>query len=169
MDITSKVHEQRDPVAAEALATAKLIPVYQSAGLDVPTSYPIQTADVLRLFTALDYRCDGDFVLSLCNAGTLSVPMVNGRREWSALDIWALWAQLEGRRRWKPTQRHVHKMSALERMQLLAEQAGEAGISDLDKFDIETLVMLLEDAESRDVRHALRVALMAKLRSEGNL
>lgn len=167
MDTTQHVHEQTDPQQAEQLAQTKLSQACDAAGLNL--SFPAETSDVLEFFTALDYRINGDFVFGLLENKTLLVPMVGGKRQWDALSVWALWGQLEGRRRWKPTSRHIHKMSALERMQLLSEQGEGQGLHDLDSFDVEQLVFLLEDAESRDARHCLRIALLSKLRQEGSL
>lgn len=149
----------------EAELRERLEQQFQHVGMSEP-KWPLETGTVLQFVDKSGYRADGDFVLGLVNAGTVEVPLMGGYRKWDAVAVYCLLMQLEGRRRWKLHQNHIHKMSAVERLQLEAEAEGhDHPFTDLDKFDVETLLHLMADQETFAARHALRIAVQAKLRA----
>ncbi len=156
-------------VNAELIAAERIALMHESAGLEAPDSFPMNTAQVLRLFQSLDFHVDGDFIIGLCETGILQVKSYKGHRQWNPLACFELSMVLDSRRRWKPTNRHLHKMTALERQSALMEQQGDEFITDLDQYDVEQLVLMLEQMENQDVRHVLRIALISKLRQAGAL
>lgn len=152
------------PATAEDRSRAALAPYWGYLGADEP-DYPLSTSDVLDFTARLDYDCDGDFLLGLADAGTIPVERVGGRLAWSACCVHLLLAQLEGRRRWRLSPLHQHKFTALERAEIEARAAGEpTSFADLGKHDLESLLIFLTDADHWETRHAVWLAIRAKLR-----
>ena len=159
--------KQLDPQSYDEQLCSELAAVFESAGLPAPDSFPISTGDVVRLLDKLDYDCPGDDLLQWVAAGTIVVPIIGGHRSWGPRQVQAAILQCEARRRWRLSARHYHKMTSCEVAIAEAKLAGcKTPIRDLDGFDIESLLLLLESSDDRSVRHVLRLSLQQKLKED---
>ncbi|MGE0376018.1 MAG: hypothetical protein AB7I48_20945 [Planctomycetaceae bacterium] len=159
-----------DIAALEEQAAAHLESLWTRAGLAIPEAYPVAMRTVVELMQASGYRVDPDFVCALVAQGRLRIETSDDQHEWSAANVCCLIMECDARRRWLLHPDHLAKLTALEVRQLEAEAAGlETCFSDTQTVDTEAMLLLLETADRQDVRHTIRVALMARLRAQGAL
>ncbi len=154
----------------EPFAAAKRERFWTNAGLKLPL-YPVGSDAVLAMVDGNGYVCDRGLLLELLDNGTIPVVRESDAPRWSALNCFHLLCQLEGRRRWKPfSTMHRFKFNAAELAQLDAEAVGRATcFDDLEQFDVESLLIFMQDANDQSVRETLRVAVIAKLKQAGAL
>ena len=156
---------QLDPVERDRLTSEHLDELL--ASLDFPgMSWPAETGAVVEMAQRLGYRTDADDVLHLLSLGTPVVDLVGGKRHWRPYNAATLVSVLELRRRWTLHPHHAHKLSNLERLQAEFDAAGRgSAITDLEKFDVEQLLLIMEGCEMTPVRHAARLAIQQKLKN----
>jgi hypothetical protein len=154
-----------DPELLERTARQRFDEIAAAAGLTTP-DWPIGTQAVCDILRATEYRCDVADLLGMLDRQEIDVPRVGGRLTWTASCVAVAMGLLESLRRWQwPSRRHGWKFTVPERMAAEA-RAADAGcpFDDLDDWTVEQLLHLLEQVESREVRHAIRVACEWKLR-----
>lgn len=138
--------------------------------LGAEPEYPVPTSRVLELLTAVEYAIDNDLVLKAITDGWFMPPQrENSRYAWTATDIAALAAALEGRRLWRPfSQIHGHKRTHVEKLQELLNERGEQTFADLGKFDFAGLLgLLVKVSHDPGAVQVLALAIKTKLESKG--
>ena len=152
----------------EAQAQERLAEWWRRA--DRPPFYPASTDDVVELMRALEYEATVKTVVEFIDKGYIPPPVErDGRLKWAAADITAFAVALEFRRRWqKFSPIHNPKKSSSQRGREIAESQGiAAGVfHDLDRFTEEDLLLLMVEADDRNIREAFMTALQCK--REGN-
>ena len=96
------------------------------------------------------------------------VAIAAGRRMWSATNIACLATFLECRRAWMPgSELHRAKKSPYELELERFRVTGEAHelFNDLERYDLRALLLMLTEADNRQQREALFVAVQIKLDS----
>ena len=139
---------------------------FLSRKFGIEADYPTSTANVIKLLTNAEYLVDVAAINDLMARERIIPPKMRaGRREWLAMDVVELLAQLEHDRRWMPlSPKHHHKLTRWELHRQLAA-AGQAPpvFTDIEKFSIEELLRLMIEAEQREVREMLWTAINIKL------
>ena len=137
--------------------------------IGVEESYPTDDATAVRLVQSVDYVIDLESLVRFCDVGAIEgVAISQGKRLWSARDIVRLACFLECRRAWKPgSELHQAKKTAAQlAFENLAQSAEEFRLfNDLDRFDLRALLLMLTEAENRQQREILFVAVQIKLSS----
>lgn len=152
-----------DPQYLEETAALHLAEAWKAAGLVVPHKYPIPQAAVITFMEALGYAVDDRYIDLLCGLGRCGGHQPKVIRQWTALNIHWLRIELEVRRRWRLHPNHLLKMSAAE-LRKLEDPNGQrdACFRDLRQFDHDQLLLLMERAETMELRRYLRLAIQSK-------
>jgi hypothetical protein len=134
---------------------------------DVLPCYPVSDENVVNLLRAAEYAADVDVLDRYERLNYVGgVPRRNEVRRWRASDIVSLMAALEIRRQWRPDSTlHFSKFHPFEIRQWQAEAAGaETAFDDLDHHTVEDLLIAVVNADRVEVRQAIRIALVCKLK-----
>ncbi len=130
---------------------------------------PANDETAVALVRSVDYDLDVERLARFCDVGAFdAVHADRNGRQWFARDIARLGLFLESRRQWQPhSVLHDCKKTPLE---IAFENAREAGSThdlfpDLDVFDLRSLLLMMAEADNRQMREILRVAIQTKLAS----
>lgn len=162
--MASTIGNSRLQVSEKAAAEA-VAPFWQNAGLQ--PSYPASTATVVKLMADAEYEVTADTVAEFLRKGYLDgVPTHNGQHKWRASDIAAFATGLETRRRWRwDSTMHAAKWCSFEIQLHMARTAGfDHPFDDLDKSTVEDLLLLMVEADQKELRQGIRLLLSLKLR-----
>ena len=136
---------------------------------DRQPSYPCDDGEAVELCRAVEYVIDPESFVRFWNVGAFDgVAISEGRRNWSATDIVRLATFLESRRDWQPeSELHRAKKTSYELALENYRRTGKAHelFHDLETFDLRALLLLMTEADSRQMREALFVAVQIKLES----
>ena len=136
---------------------------------DRQPSYPCDDGDAVELCRAVEYVIDPESFVRFWNVGAFDgVAISEGRRNWSAADIVRLACFLECRRAWQPgSELHRAKKTPYEIALENFRATGEAHefFTDLETYDLRALLLMLVEADNRQMREALKVAIEIKLES----
>lgn len=147
---------------------ARIRPLFQAA--DVHLAFPSTSAIVCEVLRAGGgYDVTAEKLDSWAAAELLGKIRNRGSGfEWSPENILAAVIHCETWRRWLPLdRRHLAKMTAIEMAEQQARANGGTAFSDLEKFDVQSLAIMLERLPEPEIRHAVRVGLMSKLANLG--
>jgi hypothetical protein len=162
-DVTPDMQERF--ARAEAEFRGRLAGWWERIGIE--PHYPCDTATVLKLLAAVEYKADVETVHRYIADGYI-VPAKDetGAHAWLAANIVEFATALEKRRMWLPfSALHDHKKSPFERGHEIAQARGlaEGVCRDIDKHTVEDLLLYLKDADTQPARDALYLALKLKL------
>ena len=151
----------------EHLSRQRIAEWWNRAGLS--PSFPVSDGDVVRLLQAVEYSIDNESLARFLIAGQFGdVSISEGRRNWSGTDVVRLASFLEARRAWQPgSELHRAKLTSYELALQHHRATGEAHalFHDLEHFDLRSLLLLMTESDSRQMREALFVAVQIKLES----
>ena len=151
----------------ELMCRQRIAHWWERAGMT--PSYPAADGEVVRLCQAVEYTIDSESFVRFWNVGAFDgVAISEGRRNWSATDIVRLATFLESRRDWQPeSELHRAKKTSYELALENYRRTGKAHelFHDLETFDLRALLLLMTEADSRQMREALFVAVQIKLES----
>ena len=151
----------------EHLSRQRIAHWWERAGMT--PSYPAADGEVVRLCQAVEYTIDSETFSRFWNVGAFDgVAISEGRRNWSAADIVRLACFLECRRAWQPgSELHRAKKTPYEIALETFRATGEAHelFHDLEKYDLRALLLMLVEADHRQLREALKVSIEIKLES----
>ncbi len=157
----------QDAATMEHLARQRIAEWWNRA--DQQVSYPATDGEAVALCRAVDYTITGEELVRFFDVGAFdAVSVSHGSRNWSATDIVRLACFLECRRAWKAgSELHRAKKTTYEIALEHFRATGEAHefFSDLESYDLRALLLLLVEADNRQQREALKVALEIKLES----
>ena len=132
-------------------------------------SYPAADGEVVRLLQGVEYVIANESLARFLIDGQFGgIAIIEGRRNWSATDVVRLASFLESRRDWLPgSTLHAAKRTSYE---TALENHRAVGLQhplfhDLDRFDLKSLLLLMTEADSRQMREALYVGIQLKLES----
>ncbi|MFM9966033.1 MAG: hypothetical protein ACKV2Q_33040 [Planctomycetaceae bacterium] len=132
-------------------------------------SYPACDGDAVALCRAVDYMITGEELVRFIDVGAFDgVSVSHGCRVWSAMNIVCLATFLECRRAWQPgSEIHRAKKTCYELALENFRATGEAHelFNDLETYDLRALLLMLTEADNRQQREALKVAIEIKLES----
>ncbi len=158
------------PAAAnlEAASRAKLAGWWQRLGRE--PEYPTDDETAVELCRAIEYAITREELAQFCDVQAFDVvpETRNGSREWNATSIVALACFLECRRAWMPhSELHDSKKTPYERELERFRATGESHelFNDLERYDLRALLLMLVEADARQQREALKVAIEIKLES----
>jgi hypothetical protein len=155
----------QDSAELETVSRQKLAAWWNRANR--PAFYPASDDDAVALVRSVEYSITREELVRFIDVGAFQSPrMREGRREWSATEIVCLATFLECRRGWMPnSELHDSKKTPYERELERYRASGEAHelFNDLEKYDLRALLLMLVEAENRQQREALSVALQIKL------
>ena len=175
MNLADAARNQIDPLTVSGPATVELEHLcrqrisqwWERAGLE--PSFPAADGDAVALCRAVDYEIDAESFVRFWNNGAFfGVAISEGRRNWSAIDIVRLATFLECRRAWMPgSELHRAKKTPYEVALENLRATGEAHefFNDLEKYDLRALLLMMTEADNRQQREALKVAIEIKLES----
>ena len=154
-------------VALEHVCRQRISQWWERAGLT--TSYPAADGEALRLVQAVEYVIDPESFVRFWNVGAFDgVAISEGRRNWSATDIVRLATFLESRRDWQPeSELHRAKKTSYELALENYRRTGKAHelFHDLETYDLRALLLMLVEADNRQQREALFIAVQIKMES----
>ncbi|MCX7421339.1 MAG: hypothetical protein NT013_17595 [Planctomycetia bacterium] len=157
----------QDSATLEHLSRRRISAWWTRAGLT--ESYPAADGEIIRLCQAVEYAITGEEMVRFIGIGAFDgVSVSHGRRNWSATDIVRLATFLECRRQWQPgSEIHRAKKTAYETALETLRATGESHefFTDLEHFDLRALMLMLVEADNRQQREALYVAVQIKLES----
>ena len=134
---------------------------------DLEPSFPIRDGDVAALLQAVEYAIDDESLARFLIAGQFGdVAISESRRWWSGTDVVRLATFLEARRAWQPgSELHRAKKTHYELALEHCRETGEAHelFNDLERFDLRSLLLLMTEADARQMREALFVAIQIKM------
>ena len=175
MNLRDAAIQQIDPLTVSGPATAELEHVCRQriAGwwerAEIEPSFPVCDGDAIALCQAVEYAITGEeFVRFWNNGAFFGVAICDGRRNWSAIDVVRFATFLECRRAWQPgSELHRAKKTAYEIALENFRATGEAHelFHDLETYDLRALLLMLVEADNRQMREALKVAIEIKLES----
>lgn len=175
MNLADAARNQVDPrtLSGEAAATVEHLARQRIAEwwnrADLEASYPADDATAVTLVRAVEYAITREELVRFWNVGAFDgVAISEGRRNWSATDIVRLACFLECRRAWQPgSELHRAKKTPYELALEQYRATGEAHelFSDLETYDLRALLLMLVEADSRQQREAMKVAIEIKLES----
>lgn len=148
---------------------AKIAPMWQQ--LDIEPEYPLATSAAAGFLDQLGYEVTEDLLAQwACNETIPGVSRHQGRFSWGARSLFLALLYCEAYRRWQPLhERHLEKMSAVERLEMECRLAGRTNFQDLDKVDCNSMVTMLDRTADAETRHILATGLKTKLRFLGVL
>ena len=157
----------QDAATLEHLSRRRISDWWNRAGLE--PSYPAADGEAVALCRAVEYEITGEELIRFIDVGAFDgVSVSHGRRNWSATDIVRLATFLECRRQWQPSSEiHRAKKTAYEIALETLRATGEAHefFTDLERYDLRALLLMLVEADNRQQREALFVAVQVKLES----
>lgn len=131
--------------------------------------YPASDQDAAELCRSVDYAIDLESLVRFIDVDAFDgVSVSDGTRKWSATDIVRLACFLECRRAWKTgSELHRAKKTTYELALEHFRATGEAHelFNDLETYDLRALLLMLTEADNRQQREALKVAIELKLES----
>jgi|GEM_PF-2270673 len=149
----------------EDRASDYLLPLWRA--IDELPHYPCDTNTVIALADAGGYVVDHNVVREFVRKGYFPAPKRHPQTcqyAWSATHICLFIEALDLRRRWQPHHPlHAHKLWAIEVKDLLAKEAGQNAIPDLDQYSVEDLILMLEQNADQGIRQVICHALRLKL------
>ena len=175
MNLADAATQQVDPTSLtgpaalelELICRQRIAHWWERAGMT--PSYPAADGEVVRLCQAVEYTIDSETFSRFWNVGAFDgVAISEGRRNWSAADIVRLACFLECRRAWQPgSELHRAKKTPYEIALENFRATGEAHefFTDLETYDLRALLLMLVEADNRQMREALKVAIEIKLES----
>ena len=151
----------------EHLSRQRIAEWWERANLHA--NYPAADGDAVALCRAVDYVIDPESFVRFNDVGAFGgVSVSDGRRCWSATDIVRLATFLECRRAWQPgSELHRAKKTPYEIALENFRATGESHelFHDLETYDLRALLLMLVEADNRQMREALKVAIEIKLES----
>ena len=151
----------------ERFARNRIRPWWDRAGLS--EHYPTDDATAAALARAVEFDIDTERLVRFCDVTAFDgVPINEGVRSWRAMDIARLGVFLESRREWCfDSELHETKKTKWEIAFEVLSQTGRAHqlFPDLERFDLKSLLLLLTEANARQQREILRIAIRTKLAS----
>lgn len=151
----------------EHIARQRIAPWWDRAGIE--PSYPATDEDAVALCQSLEYIIDLASLIRFINVGAFQgVSVYYGSRHWSARNVQQLVDFLDHRRAWRPaSELHAAKKTAHERAleTYRATGKGHEMFADLERFDLRSLLVLMAEADHRQQREELFVAIQLKLES----
>ena len=175
MNLRDAATQQIDPLTVSGPATVALEHVcrqrisqwWERAGLT--ESYPVCDGDAIALVQSVEYVIDAESFVRFWTVGAFfGVAISDGRRNWSAIDIVRLATFLECRRAWQPgSELHRAKKTPYEIALENFRATGEAHelFNDLERYDLRALLLMMTEADNRQQREALKVAIEIKMES----
>jgi len=154
----------------DADCAERLAPMWNAA--DIHSGYPASTDTVVELL-----RAGGGFDVSVelleewARRGMVpGCRLRSGRFAWTPVNIVTAAIQADCWRRFIPLDpRHVHRLTAVELAEAMAQAEGSTAFTDLDVFDCNAFVEILARCSDHDMRSTFAVALKTKLRALGVL
>lgn len=166
-DLDPRTLTGQDAATLEHLSRQRISEWWERANLHA--NYPAADGDAVALCRAVDYVIDSESFVRFWNVGAFDgVAISEGRRNWSATDIIRLATFLECRRAWQPgSELHRAKKTPYEIALENFRATGEAHelFHDLETYDLRALLLMLVEADNRQMREALKVAIEIKLES----
>jgi hypothetical protein len=129
-------------------------------------SYPATTETVVGLLTDCGYLITAGKLSEWLKAEAIPAPPTRGGKWlWSARHILIVVTHCEAWRRYDVLHpAHVHKASPIEVLNAEATRAGAGSVfNDLERYDLQSLTVMLVQTEDLAVREMIAVALRTKL------
>lgn len=157
----------QDSIELENLSRQKIAAWWNRA--DRHEFYPATDEDAVQLCRNAEFAIDLESLVRFIDVGAFDgVSVSEGARKWSATDIVRLACFLECRRAWQPgSELHQAKKTRYELELERCRATGESHelFKDLETYDLRALLLMLTEADNRQQREALKVAIELKLES----
>lgn len=148
----------------------KLAPLWTAA--DVLPFYPASTETVVEVMrVGGGYDVTAELLSAQARSGMIpDVRIKQGRLAWSPQNILTAIVQADTWRRWIALDpRHIHKLSAPEIAEAMANATGDTIFTDADNFDTNAFIEMLVNLNDPQMRRTFATALKTRLRKLGAL
>ncbi len=153
----------------EADCQSRIAAWWDRAGLTA--AFPAADGEVVRLLRAVEYAITPETLVRHIMSRRFAGPAVSDdRRNWLAADIVRLASFCEARRDWQvDSPLHASKVTSYQRALDHARRDGSQHdvFDDLDQHDLRSITLLMVEADSRQQREALFVALQILCDQQG--
>lgn len=153
-----------DAIGSQPECMARVQPLFSAA--DVPFHTDATTAEVSEVFRYAGYDASVEVLENWIRSGMVpGVQLKGGRFAWTPKDIVVALVHCDTWRRFIPLHpAHIHKQSATELAEQMASKEGGTAFTDLEVFDVQAFLVMLERSTDANMRNVLATALRTKLR-----
>lgn len=168
--VKSDTPDMTEALGDQESCADKLAGMWKAA--DQLPGYPVKTDDVVFLLrTGGGYDVSAELLEGWIRSGMVpDVATPCGQFAWNAQNILCAATHSDIWRRFIPMDpRHIYKLTAIELTEAVANAAGSTAFTDLETFDVNAFIEVLQRCEITEMRQTFAVALKTKLRRLGVL